>query len=82
MWMYVIFKLSGMSSKICVTFAVSDEYHQTFVSERTGRPLDVAIDSAGSIAGVAFCSTYYLIYRYGYKNGLEQSKKIKGERLC
>ncbi len=30
---------------ICVGFAVSDEYHQTFVEGRTGQALDVVIDS-------------------------------------
>lgn len=30
---------------ICVGFAVSDEYHQTFVAGRTGQTLDVVIDS-------------------------------------
>ena len=60
---------------ICVTFAITDEYHQTFVNGRTGRPLDVAIDSAGSMVGIGFFSTYHLVYKSGYKNALEDEKK-------
>jgi len=30
---------------LCVGFAVSDEYHQTFVDGRTGQVMDVIIDS-------------------------------------
>ena len=34
---------------VCVSFAYActDEFHQTFVSGRTGTPVDVAIDSIG-----------------------------------
>jgi len=34
---------------ICIIFASLDEYHQTFVSARTGVLTDVLIDSAGSV---------------------------------
>jgi VanZ family protein len=33
---------------ISVLYACTDEYHQTFVHGRHGRPLDVLIDSAGA----------------------------------
>ena len=36
---------------VTVLYAVTDEYHQTFVDGRHGSPLDVLIDSAG--AGLA-----------------------------
>ena len=36
---------------LSVGYAISDEYHQTFVEGRNGSPIDVAIDSAG--AGLA-----------------------------
>ena len=39
---------------ICVLFAISDEFHQTFVNGRTGRLLDVLIDSLGSLVGIFF----------------------------
>src|SRR4051794_24459230 len=32
---------------ITLLYAVTDEWHQTFVEGRSGRPLDVAIDAAG-----------------------------------
>ncbi len=34
---------------ICIGFAATDEYHQTFVNGRTGQVMDVIIDSAGAI---------------------------------
>ena len=33
---------------LALTYAVSDEFHQTFVSGRHGSPVDVAIDAAGA----------------------------------
>jgi len=42
---------------IALGYAISDEYHQSFVADRNGRPLDVAIDAIG-IIGVL------LLYRY------------------
>jgi len=36
---------------IAVLYAVSDELHQLFISERSGQVLDVLIDSAGSLTG-------------------------------
>ena len=35
-----------------IAYAVSDEIHQHFVSDRHGVPLDVLIDSVGVIVGV------------------------------
>ncbi len=37
---------------ISVLYAVTDEVHQTFVSGRAGRPLDVGIDTAGALTAV------------------------------
>ena len=59
---------------ICVGFAVSDEYHQTFVAGRTGQAIDVIIDSAGATFGLVFYSTYHLMYKFGYKKGMEDTK--------
>jgi VanZ family protein len=39
---------------IAILYAVTDEFHQTFVPGRTGRWTDVAIDAAGAAVGVAF----------------------------
>ncbi len=37
----------------CALYAASDELHQLFVPERSGQILDVFIDSAGALAGLA-----------------------------
>ena len=36
-----------------VAYAVTDEVHQSFVDGRAGTPLDVTIDAAGVLAGIA-----------------------------
>lgn len=38
---------------ICLLWAASDEWHQTFVPGRTGRVRDVAIDGLGALAALA-----------------------------
>ncbi len=43
----------GVALAITLTYAVSDELHQTLVSGRRGRPLDVGIDLAGALAASA-----------------------------
>ncbi len=42
-----------ISFPLCVVFAVSDEYHQSFVDGRAGRFSDVLIDSSGALFGTA-----------------------------
>jgi VanZ family protein len=41
----------GVAAAISVAYAVSDEYHQSFIEGRSGSPLDVALDTAGVILG-------------------------------
>ncbi len=36
-------------------FAVSDEFHQSFMLSRTGSPRDVMIDIVGACIGIAIC---------------------------
>jgi VanZ family protein len=38
---------------VAVLYGVSDEIHQSFVPDRTGRPSDVLIDAIGAAIGVA-----------------------------
>jgi VanZ family protein len=38
---------------LTLAYAVSDEYHQTFVEGRHGSPIDVMIDAAGVVLAVA-----------------------------
>ncbi|MBR4618538.1 MAG: VanZ family protein [Bacilli bacterium] len=54
---------------LIIALASFDEYHQTLVEGRTGQVKDVVIDTIGSIAGILFYGTYYLVYRQGYKKG-------------
>ena len=41
-------KALGLAFVVCVLYAASDEFHQTFVPGRRGRLLDVGIDSVGA----------------------------------
>lgn len=40
---------------ICVIFAASDEFHQSFVPSRTPSVHDVMIDTCGAFVGLALC---------------------------
>lgn len=42
----------GVSFVFCMLYAVSDEYHQTFIQGRSGSITDVLIDCAGSSIGI------------------------------
>jgi len=42
----------GLAWGLAVLYAISDEYHQTFVPGRHGRALDVIIDTAGATLAV------------------------------
>ena len=52
-------RLLFWSAALSFLYAASDEYHQTFVPHRSGRPLDVVIDLIGIFAAVFL----YLKYR-------------------
>ena len=43
----------GLALGICLVYAIGDEFHQTFVEGRAGRPLDVGIDMVGALAAAA-----------------------------
>lgn len=43
-----------VAGSICVGFACTDEYHQSFVAGRSPSKQDVMIDSAGAFCGVIF----------------------------
>ena len=57
-----------ISILICIIYAFTDEYHQTFINGRTGQLLDVLIDSSGVIVGS-------IIYYIGSKIFKKVSKK-------
>lgn len=64
------YKPSLAALALCVAFAASDEYHQTFVDGRAGRFTDVLIDGAGAVCGIIFAVTVLLLVE----------KKIKAKR--
>ena len=41
------------AATLATAYAVSDEFHQTFVAGRSGSPIDVAIDLAGILVALA-----------------------------
>ncbi len=54
---------------LCFVFAMTDEYHQTFIDGRTGQMLDVIIDTAGACVGIIIASTYHLAWTLGRRAG-------------
>jgi VanZ family protein len=40
---------------VCGIFAVSDEFHQSFVTSRTASPHDVLVDICGALIGIVLC---------------------------
>jgi len=53
----------ALSLTICLGYSVSDEYHQTFISGRSGELRDVGIDSIGIVSGVTLTFLIHLIYK-------------------
>jgi VanZ family protein len=45
-----------LTTVIAVLYAITDEYHQTFVHGRHGRPVDVAIDAIGMSLAALSCA--------------------------
>ena len=50
-----------LSSLFCFIYACTDEFHQLFVPGRTGRLLDIGIDSCGALLGSLIL--LFFIYR-------------------
>lgn len=65
---FILLKLIGLKRGLiflvtitfCFLFSISDEYHQTFIEERTGQFSDCLIDTTGSLIGIGIM---YLIYK-------------------
>ena len=43
----------------CVTYAATDEYHQTFIAGRSGEVQDVLLDTAGALFGIIIYAIFY-----------------------
>jgi VanZ family protein len=60
LWFWALFPQLGARNAaaatwlICVAYAVSDEWHQSFVPDRDSDPVDVMVDACGAAAAVAF----------------------------
>lgn len=61
---------------ICVLYACSDEYHQTFVAGRSGELRDVMIDTLGAVIGIFVVSTVGMTVT-GIKKLINKKKGIK-----
>lgn len=62
----------------CLLYAISDEFHQTFIDGRSMQLIDIAVDFAGVVTAVLICSLFVFIVKplrkkVKYKN----SKQIK-----
>ncbi|MCR5456550.1 MAG: VanZ family protein [Clostridiales bacterium] len=53
--------LSGISLAFCSLYAVTDEFHQSFVSDRFASPVDVGIDSSGALLATAIILIIFAI---------------------
>ena len=58
LWAWALVPALGRSAipaavAISILYAASDEFHQTFVDERSGTPADVALDALGALTAAA-----------------------------
>lgn len=56
LWAWALRPVSGravpLAATIALLYAATDEYHQSFVADRAGTPVDVAIDALGVMVGI------------------------------
>ena len=52
-----------LSILIAVIYSCIDEYHQSFIPDRDGNPIDILIDSLGAMAGISAYVAAYSLYR-------------------
>ena len=64
---------------ICLFYAVTDEFHQSFVPGRGSLVSDVLVDFAGALIGLAFFYlAYYRIYKiYTSKKSAKRNQDLK-----
>ena len=53
--MSILFSFAWLTAAI---FAVTDEFHQSFVPSRTASPNDVIIDICGAVVGLVICMVF------------------------
>ena len=52
---------------VAVVYSCIDEYHQSFIPDRDGNPIDILIDSLGAIAGISAYIAFYCFARSKHK---------------
>lgn len=62
-WGVGLRKRFWLSAFITSVYAMTDEYHQTFVAGRSGQVSDVVLDTCGGITGVLFFFLFLLILK-------------------
>jgi VanZ family protein len=62
-----------LSVLIAVIYSCIDEYHQSFIPDRDGNPVDILIDSLGATAGISAYIAAYSLYRV--KRAKKQRKR-------
>jgi VanZ family protein len=68
LWVWALAPLLGrrallLAAAIAFVYALSDEYHQSFVEGRDADPLDVLADAAGIAAAVGLLSAWRAAWR-------------------
>lgn len=59
-WTFTFLLQALLTTGIVILYAASDEFHQLFVSGRSGQATDVLIDTCGGLFGILF---YFLLFR-------------------
>lgn len=63
------FKIFSLSAVVASIYAMTDEYHQTFIEGRSGQIRDVMIDASGAVTGaLCFLLLTTLIMKFSGKN--------------
>ena len=53
-WRALEYRHAAVAAAITIAYAATDEFHQSFVADRHGTPVDVVIDGAGvALAAIA-----------------------------
>lgn len=60
-------KLLIISFLLTIGYALTDEYHQTFVSGRTGKTFDIGVDSLGALFGLILAGKIFNLLPEKYK---------------
>src|SRR6266702_6239923 len=73
--MSILFLVAWLAAAI---FAVTDEFHQSFVPSRTASPIDIMIDICGAMIGLIICMMFAARGRSGPLN--QETRKPQKKR--